>query len=88
MVRGKNKQASHEHRDRQLHYQINPLISRLDEQQRRRLAALEPWKVGYGDPAAGVGGPAVADPWDGCRGRAAGGGRVDGATLPTGRGHD
>ncbi len=81
-------QAGHEHRDRQRHHQINLVMSRLDEQQGRWLAALEPWKVGFGDPAAGAGGPAVADPRDGRRGRAAGGGRADGATLPTGRGHD
>jgi hypothetical protein len=41
-------QAGHEHRDRQLHHQINLLMSRLDEQQRRWLAALESKKAGYG----------------------------------------
>ena len=37
-----------EHPDRQLHHQINLLMSRLDEQQRRWLAALESKKAGYG----------------------------------------
>ena len=34
--------------DRKLHHQINLLMSRLDEQQRRWLAALESQKVGHG----------------------------------------
>ena len=34
-------QAGHDHRDRQLHHQINLVMSRLNEQQRRWLAALE-----------------------------------------------
>jgi hypothetical protein len=41
-------QAGHDHGDRQLHYQINLLMSRLNEQQRRWLAALESKKAGYG----------------------------------------
>jgi hypothetical protein len=40
-------QAGHDHGDRQRHYQINLVMSRLDEQQRRWLAALESKKVGY-----------------------------------------
>jgi hypothetical protein len=41
-------QAGLEHADRQLHHQLNLLMSRLEEQQRRWLAALESKKVGYG----------------------------------------
>jgi|SRR5262245_17762449 len=41
-------QAGHDHGDRQLHHQMNLLMSRLDEQQRRWFAALESNKVGYG----------------------------------------
>jgi hypothetical protein len=41
-------QTGHDYDDRQLHYQINLLMSRLDEQQRRWFAALEAKKVGYG----------------------------------------
>lgn len=37
-----------EHPDRELHQQMNLLISRLDEQQRRWLAALESKKIGHG----------------------------------------
>jgi hypothetical protein len=37
-----------DHPERQLHHQINLLMSRLDEQQRRWLAALESKKVGHG----------------------------------------
>jgi hypothetical protein len=37
-----------EHPDRHLHHNINLLLSRLDEQQRRWLAALESQKVGHG----------------------------------------
>ena len=37
----------HDHRERQLHHQINLLLSRLDEQQRRWFAALESKKAGY-----------------------------------------
>ena len=40
--------SGHAHPDRQLHHQINLLMSRLDEQQRRWLAALESTKAGYG----------------------------------------
>ena len=36
------------HPDRHLHHTINLLLSRLDEQQRRWLAALESQKVGHG----------------------------------------
>jgi hypothetical protein len=43
--------AGHDHGDRQLHHQINLLLSRLDEQQRRWLAALESKKAGYGGDA-------------------------------------
>jgi hypothetical protein len=39
------------HPDRQHHHQINLLLSRLDEQQRRWLAALESKKAGYGGDA-------------------------------------
>ena len=44
-------QSEQDHPDRQLHHQINLLMSRLDEQQRRWLAALESKKVGYGGDA-------------------------------------
>lgn len=40
-----------DHADRQWHAQVNLLRSRLDEQQRRWLAALEAKKVGYGGDA-------------------------------------
>ena len=43
--------AGGEHADRQLHHQINLLMSRLDEQQRRWLAALESNKLGHGGDA-------------------------------------
>lgn len=43
--------AGGEHADRQLHHQINLLMSRLDEQQRRWLAALESNKLGHGGGA-------------------------------------
>jgi hypothetical protein len=36
------------HPARELHYQMNLLASRLDEQQRRWFAAIESKKVGYG----------------------------------------
>src|SRR5215210_6494114 len=36
------------HPDRSLHHQINLLVSRLDEQQRRWYVALESKRVGYG----------------------------------------
>jgi hypothetical protein len=37
-----------DHPDRELHRQMNLLLSRLDEQQRRWFAALESKKVGHG----------------------------------------
>src|SRR5262249_62344106 len=40
--------AGQDHPDRRLHHEINLLMSRLDEQQRRWLAALESKKLGYG----------------------------------------
>jgi hypothetical protein len=40
--------ARGEHPDRHLHHNINLLLSRLDEQQRRWLAALESQKIGHG----------------------------------------
>jgi hypothetical protein len=40
--------SEREHPDRRRHHHINLLMSRLDEQQRRWLAALESQKVGYG----------------------------------------
>ena len=41
-------QADQDHPDRQWHAQLNLLLSRLDEQQRRWLAALQSKKVGHG----------------------------------------
>jgi hypothetical protein len=41
-------QSGEDHPDYQLHHQINLLMSRLDEQQRRWFAALESNKAGYG----------------------------------------
>src|SRR5437588_111679 len=43
-----NCQAGQSQGIRKLHHQINLLMSRLDEQQRRWLAALESEKAGYG----------------------------------------
>ena len=40
--------AGKDHPDRELHYQLNLLLSRLNEQQRRWLAALESKKLGHG----------------------------------------
>lgn len=40
--------SGQDHPDRQRHFQINLLMSRLDEQQRRWLAALESKNHGYG----------------------------------------
>lgn len=40
--------SGQDHPDRQHHHHINLLMSRLDEQQRRWLAALESRKAGYG----------------------------------------
>lgn len=41
-------QQSESHPDQELHQQMNLLISRLDEQQRRWYAALEAKKIGHG----------------------------------------
>ena len=41
-------QSGQDHPDRRLHHQINLLMSRLDEQQRRWFVALESKKAGYG----------------------------------------
>jgi hypothetical protein len=41
-------QSLQEHSDRELHHQINLLISRLDEQQRRWYAAVESKRYGHG----------------------------------------
>jgi hypothetical protein len=41
-------QSGQHHPERRHHYQINLLMSRLNEQQRRWLAALEAKKAGYG----------------------------------------
>jgi hypothetical protein len=46
-----NCAAGHDHANRELHRQLNLLCSRLDEQQRRWLAALESKKVGHGGDA-------------------------------------
>jgi hypothetical protein len=43
--------VSGDHADRQIHHQLNVLMSRLDEQQRRWLAALESKKIGHGGDA-------------------------------------
>jgi hypothetical protein len=40
--------SEQDHPDRRHHHHINLLMSRLDEQQRRWLAALESRKAGYG----------------------------------------
>ena len=40
--------GSQPHPDRALHVQMNLLLSRLDEQQRRRYAAVESAKIGHG----------------------------------------
>jgi len=37
-----------DHADRELHHQFNLLLSRLDEQQRRWMVALESKKIGHG----------------------------------------
>src|SRR5437870_11460882 len=44
-------QSDRSHPDRRCHAHLNLLMSRLDEQQRRWLAALESQKVGYGGDA-------------------------------------
>lgn len=41
-------QSSEAHPDKELHHQINVLISRLDEQQRRWYAAVESQRYGHG----------------------------------------
>ncbi len=41
-------QSGLEHPERQWHHQLNLLMSRLDEQQQRWLAALEARQLGYG----------------------------------------
>ena len=43
-----NCQQSDDHPDKELHHQMNLLLSRLDEQQRRWYVALEAKKIGYG----------------------------------------
>jgi len=43
--------ASGDHAAREIHHQLNVLMSRLDEQQRRWLAALESNKFGHGGDA-------------------------------------
>lgn len=43
--------AGEEHLDRELHRQMNLLFSRLNEQQRRWVAALESKKLGHGGDA-------------------------------------
>ena len=43
-----NCQQSGDHPDKELHYQMNLLLSRLDEQQRRWYVALEAKKMGHG----------------------------------------
>lgn len=39
---------SEDHPDKRLHHQVNLLLSRLDEQQRRWMVALESKKIGHG----------------------------------------
>ena len=43
-----NCQRPEEHPDKQLHQQMNLLLSRLDEQQRRWYAAVEAHRIGHG----------------------------------------
>jgi hypothetical protein len=43
-----NCQQLGKHRDREMHFQTNLLLSRLDEQQRRWYVALEAKKIGHG----------------------------------------
>jgi hypothetical protein len=43
-----NCQRAGDHPDKELHYQMNLLLSRLDEQQRRWYVALEAKKLGHG----------------------------------------
>jgi hypothetical protein len=44
-------QQAEEHPNKELHHQVNLLLSRLDEQQRRWYVALEAKKLGRGGPA-------------------------------------
>jgi hypothetical protein len=44
----KNCQNAEEHPDKKLHQQMNLLLSRLDEQQRRWYVAVEANRLGYG----------------------------------------
>jgi hypothetical protein len=44
----KNCQKAEEHPDKKLHQQMNLLLSRLDEQQRRWYVAVEANRLGYG----------------------------------------
>ena len=44
----KNCQSTREHPDKKLHQQMNLLLSRLDEQQRRWYVAVEANRIGYG----------------------------------------
>ncbi len=43
-----NCQSKADHPDRQLHFQMNLLLSRLDEQQRRWYVAIESNRIGHG----------------------------------------
>ena len=43
-----NCQSASEHADKKLHLQMNLLLSRLDEQQRRWYVAVEANRIGYG----------------------------------------
>ncbi len=43
--------GGHDHPERILHHNLNLVLSRLDEQQRRWLVALESQKLGYGGDA-------------------------------------
>jgi hypothetical protein len=43
-----NCQQAGDHPDKELHYQMNLLLSRLDEQQQRWYVALEAKKIGHG----------------------------------------
>jgi hypothetical protein len=40
--------SGHDHPERKLHHQLNLLLQRLNEQQRRWVAALESEKIGHG----------------------------------------
>src|ERR1043165_5945684 len=70
-------QAGEAHRDRRLHEQMNLLLSRLGEAERRWYAAVEANRLGHGGRGEGEGG----------RGGGAGGGGGGGADAPrAGRG--